>query len=102
MADGVFFLVEGELRMSDDFCCFLGVTAVTAFTVTPKTLLSRPSAEVPSKAVIHNRLADGGKSALFICLRTLLATRFNRGNQDFCRNADLGRKTLHTDSCVSM
>lgn len=105
MADGVFFLVEGELRMSDDFCCFLvvtAVTAVTAFTVAPKALLSRPSAEVPSKAEIHNRLVDSGKSALFICLRTLLATRFNGGNQDFCRNADLGRKTLHTDSWVSM
>ena len=74
MADGVFFLVEGELRMSDDVCCFLDVpgvivfTAVTAFTVAPKALLSRSSAEVTSKAEIHNRLADGGKSALFICL----------------------------------
>jgi hypothetical protein len=68
----------------------------------PKGVIEQASAEVPSKAEIHNRLADGGKSALFICLRTLLATRFNGGNQDFCRNADLGRKTLHTDSCVSM
>jgi len=105
MADGVFFLVEGELRMSDDVCCFLdvpGVIAFTAFTVAAKVLSSKHSTEVPSKAEIHNRLADDGKSALFICLRTLLATRFNGGNQDFCRNADLGRKTLHTDSCVSM